>query len=608
MFQNPFTTTTQKNIGRVFVALTAALIMAAAPAEAWVQSKLPTFADDSRTPHHGGNKAPVALGGNSLLAATANGGTIEFWWSGNEGADWSRDAIVRADTDSVVVLSNNLALSWGKGVAPALHTNPGGTPGGWTANVQAWPLANWNILDVAVSASGEALVLATTPAAGKLVEGPLYLLRGSAAGWSAPVQLSVGLVGDAAIAVHSTGLIDILWSERAANLWNIKLASSGNGATYSAATTAVANISAPKFQESAVQIAVDDLPGEQVALAYTGWFARPHSQLASLAIDGRTGSVTAAAALLPDAGDMVYQPAVESIGAGQWAVVWQQKLDIDCEIYLAQRQATGLWSRAVNISADPLHVDRDPHLSHGNGSPLAIAYTKRTIPSAQEEYLLATGSILDLPLDRDGDGVADALEAGFDANRNGIDDSLEATVASWNTPEGRYSLEVLGGGVLTNVQAISFAHTGMANPPGRSVLGRMFGFEIGNLPLGASVQVHIRTPQQLAANAQWLKWGTLGWTPYANMLLDADLSGLTIALTDGGMGDDDGLINGSIKDPAVIAQPQTTTATAPAAAAPTAGGSGGGGCIAPASGNPLPLVAPMLLLLALAAMARKTNG
>jgi len=555
--------------------------------------------------HYGGNKAPIVRSGLNIMTAAVSNQGAQVWWSADDGVTWQVEGLNAANADHVVALSENLVVSWGIHAVPQLHQNPSATPGGWSSASQAWPLASWNILDVDVSASGEVWILATVPDVGNLVEGALYVIRGTVAGWSSPVQLSAGSVGDAALVRHSSGLWTALWSQRSGNTWNVSLANSSDGSAWSTRLNIVTGIVAPSAQEAAVQVAADALANEGLALAFTGWAYAPHSQLWSKAVDVNTGAVLVSAQQLPDTGDMVYQPSLVVTGVNAWAVVWQQKMEIDQEILFAQHRADGSWSAAVNVSADPLHVNRDPHVALGASHDVMVAFTSRIIPDVQESYTISEGNLNDSALDGDGDGIPDSQEMGLDMNSDGIDDGYSAVSASWLGQGGRYAMQVTGGN-FAGIQAMWFDDMALVAPIAHVVLGNMFSFRVMNVAVGGSVQVHISVPTPLPANTQWLKWNNgSGWSEGAGTQLDADLMGITLTLVDGGMGDEDGLANGQILDPAVFASPQVAGGGSAVSSAGSASSGGGGGCVIGVKNQFDPTLLALVLLALLGGMRRR---
>ncbi len=581
--------------------LTLTLALTALPqshALAWELHTLPTASTQSSTAHYGGNKAPLILSGSHIKTAAANASGMHIWDSQNDGISWTSTLLTNTTAITQVYLaSDTLALGWSFETAPTMF-HYAASSDSWSAASHVWPLASWKIIHVSTSTSGDIIVLATTPAAGKLVEGELFILYGNSNGWRAPVLLSQtqALVADATLVNHSSGLQSVVWSQRSGHAWDVLASNSNDGLTWSSTLTIVQNIAAPFFQEAAVQIAADALNNDEIALAFTGWSLQAHSQVWSKAFDAVSGVTTQAMTLLPDAGDMVVQPSLVTLTSNTWAVAWQQKIGLDTEIYVAQHQADGTWTDAVNVSADSMHMDRDPHIALGASHTLNVAFTRRIQADTQEVYTFAEGDIHDNPLDSDGDGIADSQERGFDLNNDGIDDAQSARVATWANADGRYALEVTGNGELFRVQAPTFSETGIEAPASYTVEGSLFAFQIRNLSPGESTQVHLITPHSLDDDVTWLKLNSgAQWanSESDNVSFDATQTGLYINLTDGGAGDEDGVSNGVIVDPAVLATPRAlaqVTAT-DSTASPTAEG----GCLTPSHTTPWSFVVLMMM-------------
>ena len=532
---------------------------------AWEQHALPVSYIDSSTPHYGGNKAPLVLSPSHIQVATPDTSGITLWNSTNDGIDWTATRIAYTNFSHVYLATSSLVLGWGETQAPTMfHRTVSSSH--WRASSSVWPLANWNIIDVSTSMAGDMVVLATTPHKGRLVEGELFMIRGNNRGWQQPVRLSHAqrYVGDATFIQHHSGLQSIIWSERSGNDWHIMLSNSNDGITWTNPMVIVEHIAAPYFQEAAVHIAADTLNQDEIALAFTGWGMQAHSQIWSKALDAHTGSTTQALTLLPDAGDMVRQPALVVLAQNTWAVAWQQTIGIDTEIFVAQHQADGSWSDAINVSADALHMDRDPHIAQGSSQTLNVAYTRRIQADIQEVYMISEGDISDPSLDADGDGIANSQEQGFDMDHDGIDDAFSARVATWQADDGRYALIVEGNGELRQVQAPSLINTHIEKPSTHDVSGSLFSFQIHALSQGETTQVHVLTPHVLNQDITWLKLNSQAqWSDDENehVRINETGTGLIIQLTDGGTGDEDGIANGIIVDPAVLATPKSVTPT-----------------------------------------------
>ena len=173
----------------------------------------------------------------------------------------------------------------------------------------------------------------------------------------------------------------------------------------------------------------------------------------------------------------------------------------------------------------------------------------------QGDLLLSPGGGTEA--DDDGDGVSNAVEDGAanggDGNDDGTPDRQQANVVSLpNAVDGRYvTLEIAAGKQFTQVEAVGNPSPGDA-PPLKFPYG-FFGFAITGLTPGETVEVTLYLPAPLPATAEYWKYGpTVGepadhWYQVAMGDNDGDAV-VTIALTDGGLGDDDLAAEGTIVD------------------------------------------------------------
>jgi len=78
----------------------------------------------------------------------------------------------------------------------------------------------------------------------------------------------------------------------------------------------------------------------------------------------------------------------------------------------------------------------------------------------------------------------------------------------------------------------------------------LFSFRIVSIPVGASVRVTIRFPNVIPSNFQYWKCSSRGWTNVTSLVShNPGDNSIVLTLTDGGLGDADGIANGRIVDP-----------------------------------------------------------
>ena len=121
---------------------------------------------------------------------------------------------------------------------------------------------------------------------------------------------------------------------------------------------------------------------------------------------------------------------------------------------------------------------------------------------------------------------------------------------------------------------------------------------------GARAEVVYFLNAPAAAGLTWVKYSTrLGWQDFgSHAVFNADRTQVTVTLTDGGAGDDDGVANGVIVDPSGPGSFTRATGTpGPGTGGFQNGSSGGGGC---AVSGGTARIDPLLALLALLALAR----
>jgi len=137
-------------------------------------------------------------------------------------------------------------------------------------------------------------------------------------------------------------------------------------------------------------------------------------------------------------------------------------------------------------------------------------------------------------------------------------------------------------GTIASAAAIDPATLGATNKPGNLIYGAV-DLKVTVPNPGDTATVTVFLPAAAPAGYKWFKYNAQrGWYDYSDhAAFNADRTRVTLTLTDGGIGDDDGVADGVIKDPGGLG-----TGDAPAASA--AGGGGSGCFIATAAyGSPL---------------------
>lgn len=212
--------------------------------------------------------------------------------------------------------------------------------------------------------------------------------------------------------------------------------------------------------------------------------------------------------------------------------------------------STGVVYRGEVASISPLALPR-ALLTTGAGYQLAVGYIDSTGLASPLSDPIGFVAAED-PFDLDANGIADLAElaAGADLNGDGTDDRDEGFVVIADAETGAALALSSDQGELSAVstlgsQAPELADLALA---GELPFG-LVGFVIDDLEVGASVVLSVRLGAEPSGDLRWLQWG-----PNAG-LIDltsvASVSGQTVqvTLTDGGLGDLDGVANGRIVDP-----------------------------------------------------------
>ena len=164
----------------------------------------------------------------------------------------------------------------------------------------------------------------------------------------------------------------------------------------------------------------------------------------------------------------------------------------------------------------------------------------------------------------DGDGVPPSAEPGDD-NGDGIADAIQSNVAKASDFFVGVNSVVIAsppGTQLTNVSLQSSLF--FSPPPGQTLDSGVVSSTISNLSPGQNINVDLI--QTAARGTTFLQFTGFGW-----IALPATFNGqrLTVSVTDGGRGDNDGSVNGSISFSGAAATGETTPPTITCGLTPT---------------------------------------
>jgi hypothetical protein len=221
------------------------------------------------------------------------------------------------------------------------------------------------------------------------------------------------------------------------------------------------------------------------------------------------------------------------------------------------------------------------------GPQVTLSNAASTRPTFVTPVVDAAGSTLTFRLTvRDNAGLQSSDEVLIVVSDNGIT-SFPTDVLSLMTFSGQpMGIKVTNGGHLIGLTTIDPSTIG-------STVGMPENLDFGLLDIkvkvdtpGGTATVVVYLPQPAPEGYRWYKYSsTNGWTDFSTWaVLSPTRDQVTLTMTDGGAGDDDGLRNGVIADPSGLG---TSPSTPAISVAGNEWGGGGGGCfIATASGVP----------------------
>ena len=110
-------------------------------------------------------------------------------------------------------------------------------------------------------------------------------------------------------------------------------------------------------------------------------------------------------------------------------------------------------------------------------------------------------------------------------------------------------------GSISNLTRVRVADTRCSTPAGYDFPYGLFSFKISNLTVGQTVKVTISFPRHLPTNVKYYKCLSGNMVDCTRIMTRLNDNTLVLSLTDGGLGDADGLANGTIIDPGGPVEP-----------------------------------------------------
>jgi len=173
--------------------------------------------------------------------------------------------------------------------------------------------------------------------------------------------------------------------------------------------------------------------------------------------------------------------------------------------------------------------------------------------------------------DGNGNGIPDGQEVvvSLDLDGNEVDDNNQEGMKPLESGNGYGAVSVLAGENVDSINSIKlldpvFDIDDDRNMPEDLPMG-VLSFNL-SVPEGSEATITVFFESPLPDDAVWYKHGSEGWYDYSDhAVFAADMSSVELTFQDGGFGDADGLVNGTIVDPS---GPVFTSESS----------SGGGGC------------------------------
>ncbi len=218
--------------------------------------------------------------------------------------------------------------------------------------------------------------------------------------------------------------------------------------------------------------------------------------------------------------------------------------------------------------------------SQTRGTPVSLSDTTAVQPTFVTPPVDSNGTQLEFLLSIiDNGGLEHTDKVSIDITDNGITDFPADVLPTESATEMKIGIRVESGGAVTSFLTILPASiSDTTNMPDDMIYGLI---DLRAKPdiAGGTVKLTVFLANPAPDGYKWYKYGTnYGWYDFSDYAqFNDDRDQVTLTLTDGGIGDDDGVANGVILDPSGLGAAPTTPEPTPSTT-PSGGGGGGGGC------------------------------
>ncbi len=140
-----------------------------------------------------------------------------------------------------------------------------------------------------------------------------------------------------------------------------------------------------------------------------------------------------------------------------------------------------------------------------------------------------------------------------------IKNSTSSNLSSLITPSnGIGVVGIAAPNPVSYLKEFSVSNLTTANMPSGNFPYGLFSWKITGLAIGQSDPVTFTFPSTVPSNAQYWKYSAGIWTNLSSLITGISGTTMTLTITDGGLGDSDGVANGQISDPGGLFIPSSS--------------------------------------------------
>jgi hypothetical protein len=227
--------------------------------------------------------------------------------------------------------------------------------------------------------------------------------------------------------------------------------------------------------------------------------------------------------------------------------------------------------------------------NQNGGPPVTLSDASAVQPTFVTPVVDVGGATLNFTLTvTDNGGLKSSSQVSVGVDDNGITHFPADVIATLSFAGEPFGVKENNGGSFTRLEILDPAAMPATAGMPQNMLFGLIDMEIKVASPGDTTTVTIYLPAPVPAEHTWYKYTAGGWTDYSEYAeFNATRDQVTLTLTDGGAGDDDGVVNGVIVDPsgpglaALVDSPSPVSSPVSTVAGDWGGG---GGCFIAAAG------------------------